>query len=74
MLRPDGAFAAWGYDLCVFKGNAAAHAALYTLYEDTLGPYWSERRRLVERQYEGGWQRILQTHHSSIFLIEYDTE
>ncbi|BDA47402.1 Putative methyltransferase DDB_G0268948 [Coccomyxa sp. Obi] len=52
VLRPDGAFAAWGYDLCEFK-NAAANAALHTLYEGTLGPYWSERRRLVERQYEG---------------------
>jgi spermidine synthase len=53
ILRPDGAFAAWGYDLCAFKDNAAANNVLQELYEGTLGPYWSERRRLVEKQYEG---------------------
>lgn len=53
VLRPGGAFAAWGYDLCEFKGNPAANAALKDLYDGTLGPYWSERRHLVERQYEG---------------------
>ncbi|KAK9905464.1 hypothetical protein WJX75_000358 [Coccomyxa subellipsoidea] len=53
ILRPKGAFAAWGYDLCEFKGNAAANAALESLYNGTLGPYWSERRRLIENQYKG---------------------
>lgn len=70
VLRPNGAFAAWGYDLCEFK-NAAANAALYALYEGTLGPYWSERRRLIERQYEGNWQCILSIYCTRVFLIEY---
>ncbi|EIE23506.1 S-adenosyl-L-methionine-dependent methyltransferase [Coccomyxa subellipsoidea C-169] len=53
VLRPEGAFAAWGYDLCEFKGNDAANAALEALYNGTLGPYWSDRRRLIEKQYKG---------------------
>lgn len=52
ILKPSGSFAAWGYDLCEFE-NAEANKVLEHLYNGVLGPYWSERRRLVEAQYKG---------------------
>ena len=56
ILKPSGTFAAWGYDLCEFE-NAEANKVLEHLYNGVLGPYWSERRRLVEAQYKGICQR-----------------
>ena len=53
ILKPSGAFAAWGYDLCEFPENKEANKVLEHLYNGVLGPYWSERRRLVEMQYKG---------------------
>ena len=53
ILKPSGAFAAWGYDLCVFPDNEEANTVLERLYNGVLGPYWSDRRRLVEAQYKG---------------------
>ena len=53
VLKPSGALAAWGYDLCCFPDNQEANKVLEHLYEGVLGPYWSERRRLIESQYEG---------------------
>lgn len=53
ILKPSGAFAAWGYDLCEFPENAEANKVLQHLYNGVLGPYWSERRHLVEAQYRG---------------------
>ena len=53
VLKPSGAFAAWGYDLCCFPDNQEANKILEHLYEGVLGPYWSERRRLIESQYKG---------------------
>ena len=53
ILKPSGAFAAWGYDLCEFPDNEQANIVLQHLYNGVLGPYWSDRRRLVEGQYKG---------------------
>ena len=53
-MKPSGAFAAWGYDLCEFPNCAEADKALEHLYNGVLGPYWSDRRRLIEAQYKGG--------------------
>ncbi|KAK9843408.1 hypothetical protein WJX81_000715 [Elliptochloris bilobata] len=53
VLRPTGALAIWGYDLCTLAGNEAANAALKDLYDGELGPCWASRRRLVEQEYAG---------------------
>ena len=46
---------------CQLAGNKAANAALVEFYDGKLGPYWADRRRLVEQQYAGGllcWLRL----------------
>ena len=64
VLRPGGVLAIWCYGLPQFikdndNNTTPSHATtlsqliLQDLYEDTLGPYWDERRRLVENLYEG---------------------
>lgn len=39
---------------CHLAGNTAANASLVEFYDGKLGPYWADRRRLVEQQYAGG--------------------
>ena len=52
MLRPTGAFAAWGYDLSYFPECKPATALMREYYE-WLNPYWSDRRTLIDEQYRG---------------------
>ena len=61
VLKPSGALAAWTYDMCSLKGCDAAAAAsslLRAFYsgsgEGQMGPYWSQRRALVDARYAGG--------------------
>ncbi|KAK9836473.1 hypothetical protein WJX74_001215 [Apatococcus lobatus] len=51
ILLPGGAFAVWGYDLVQVPGNAAATQVLWRMENVTLGPYWSDRRKLVSGHY-----------------------
>lgn len=53
VLTPDGAFAAWGYDLLQINNGPVAQAKLVDLYEGLLGPYWADRRKLVEKKFVG---------------------
>jgi len=48
-LKPDGVFAAWCYG--VQKVEQPIDGIVTRLYEDILGPYWPEERRLVENRY-----------------------
>ncbi|KAI8466015.1 MAG: hypothetical protein J3K34DRAFT_461081 [Monoraphidium minutum] len=55
-LADHGTLAAWCYGLAAVeaaRGSRAADDALREVYGRELGPYWDERRRLVERMYEG---------------------
>ena len=59
ILKPGGTLAAWTYDICTINGaDSAATRALHAIYsgrgEGQLGPYWSDRRALVDRRYAGG--------------------
>ncbi|KAK9866204.1 hypothetical protein WJX84_005119 [Apatococcus fuscideae] len=51
VLAPQGAFAIWGYDLPQVPGNEAATNVLWHMENVTLGPYWSDRRKLVTGHY-----------------------
>ncbi|KAF6261052.1 S-adenosyl-L-methionine-dependent methyltransferase [Scenedesmus sp. NREL 46B-D3] len=54
ILKPSGTFAAWTYSLPILNHRQhPAQALLLHLYEGVLGPYWAERRRLVEAGYRG---------------------
>ncbi len=53
ILAPGGAFAVWGYDLAQVPGNQAATQILWDMENVTLGPYWSDRRKLVTGHYKG---------------------
>eukprot|EP00882_Tetradesmus_deserticola_P026538 GHRQ01029289.1.p1 GENE.GHRQ01029289.1~~GHRQ01029289.1.p1 ORF type:complete len:248 (+),score=59.17 GHRQ01029289.1:863-1606(+) len=54
ILKPSGTFAAWTYSLPILNHRQhPAQALLLHLYEDVLGPYWAERRKLVEAGYRG---------------------
>lgn len=48
-LKPGGVFATWCYGVQQIEG--AVDAVVLKLYEDILGPYWPEERRLVENRY-----------------------
>lgn len=52
-MKPGGTLAAWGYGLCLFKDNPTASELLLEFaYGDAmLGPYWSQRRRLIDEEY-----------------------
>lgn len=52
VLQPGGTLAVWGYDLCRLN-DEDADPVLQKLYSETLGPYWDERRRLIETHYDG---------------------
>lgn len=51
ILRPGGVIAAWSYGLA--KISPSIDAIIEKLYEEILGPYWPEERRLVEQGYAG---------------------
>jgi hypothetical protein len=61
VLTPSGTLAAWGYSYSFFSPNAnhsvettaAANEALIQLNQGTLGPYWDEKRALVDSHYRG---------------------
>ena len=59
VLRPGGVVALVGYGNCKVTaadggGDAASAAeACLKLYEGVLGPFWDERRRLVDAHYRG---------------------
>ena len=52
-MAPGGAFAVWGYDLVQVPGNEAATQVLWRMENIILGPYWSDRRKLVSGHYKG---------------------
>jgi len=52
VLVPGGCLAMWTYSLMTFREDPQLQTMVCDdLYEDLLGPYWDERRRLVERGY-----------------------
>lgn len=53
ILKPGGVLAVFGYGLFTVPSNPAVDEALHWAYEDVLGPYWDDRRRLVEAKYQG---------------------
>lgn len=52
VLKPGGTLAVWGYELMRFD-IPAADDVMQGLFNGTLGPYWDEGRRLVDRRYQG---------------------
>jgi len=53
VLESKGVLAIWCYGLPQFPSNAELQRMIIRdLYEDTLGSYWDERRRLVEHMYK----------------------
>ena len=54
MLRPRGSLAAWGYANSDFPDHPKACELTSHFSDVLLGPYWSERTRLVENKYAGG--------------------
>ncbi|KAK9801901.1 hypothetical protein WJX73_010888 [Symbiochloris irregularis] len=64
VLRPSGTLAGWGYDRPFVKDQAEVDKLLSQLYSVTLGPYWDDRRRLIEQHYRGmeppadGWSQV----------------
>lgn len=53
VLRPSGTLAVWGYDRPYVKDEPVIDELLTNLYGTTLGPYWDDRRRLIEQHYTG---------------------
>lgn len=49
-LKPGGAIAVWGYANLNFESQIDLH--FNDFYENTVGPYWDEARRLVEQEYK----------------------
>ena len=50
VLKPGGVLAVWTYGLPVV--SPAVDRVILKLYEEILGPYWPEERRIVEQQYD----------------------
>lgn len=53
VLRPGGCLALWTYAAARLPRCGAADAALMRVFDTTLGPYWDDRRRLVDALYAG---------------------
>ena len=70
VLAPGGAFAVWGYDLAQVPGNAAATQVLWDMENVILGPYWSDRRKLVSGHYKGA-RNCHQTVGSNVHLSRF---
>lgn len=49
VLRPGGVLAVWGYEL--FRTEPEIEDVLLRFYHQTVGPYWSPHRRIVENGY-----------------------
>lgn len=49
VLKNGGVLAVWGY--AILKINPAIDELFLGFYENTVGPYWDEARRLVETEY-----------------------
>ncbi len=49
VMRTDGVFAAWCYELCTVTHDV--DAAVRRLYADIVGGYWPPERALIERGY-----------------------
>ncbi|MEJ2601867.1 MAG: class I SAM-dependent methyltransferase [Gammaproteobacteria bacterium] len=59
VLRADGLFAAWCYQLC--RVEPSVDDLILALYRDVLGPYWPAERRHIESGYEtlrSPWPRL----------------
>lgn len=54
VLKPGGLFAAWCYGVPEVLGNPAASKLIweFRFADDRLGPYWSQRNKLVDTQYK----------------------
>jgi len=51
ILRPGGCVAIWTYAMAQID-NKAANELLQTFHFKTMGPYWDERRALVDNKYK----------------------
>lgn len=51
VLQPGGILAMWTYGLVRFERDDLNERVNQQLYEKILGPYWDDRRRLVENLY-----------------------
>lgn len=51
VLKPGGVVAIWTYGLNVFPKRPSVQAKVQHFYDDVLGEYWDDRRRLVENLY-----------------------
>lgn len=49
VLRPGGVLAVWCYEL--FRTEPEIEGVLLRFYNETVGPYWSPHRRMVENGY-----------------------
>lgn len=73
MFRPvtcpsAGCFAAWTYDFGKLYGFTGAQELYYELHDGQLGPYWAAGRKLVDRNYEGGFRFAKQLQPTRIAL------
>jgi ubiquinone/menaquinone biosynthesis C-methylase UbiE len=50
VLKPHGAFVAWGYNRLLVE-DAAIQSAVDHFYSETVGPYWPPERSIVENGY-----------------------
>ena len=53
VLRPGGVLAIIGYGASAITNNVAAQEAFHHLWHGVLGPYWHERRSIVDALYVG---------------------
>jgi hypothetical protein len=57
VLKPDGTLAVWGYAGPSLYADHVLHEEGSTVVRNfffgVLGPFWDDRRRLVDAQYEG---------------------
>jgi ubiquinone/menaquinone biosynthesis C-methylase UbiE len=57
ILKPKGTLAIWGYPVGRIEGglpgDAAAQGAKEAFWGGTIGPYWDEKRALLDNMYEG---------------------
>ncbi|KIZ06425.1 methyltransferase type 11 [Monoraphidium neglectum] len=54
LSAPRGALAVWCYGLATVEAEGhPADAALKDIFGEELGPYWDERRKLVDNMYRG---------------------
>jgi SAM-dependent methyltransferase len=49
VVAPGAALAIWGY--ARLRASPAIEALIHRFYDETVGPYWSKERKLVEEEY-----------------------